>query len=342
MREIIVNLKKTILTYAAEKNHRHREYVEQTEFDEHVDTIANNDTNGHVQVKNNLTYNGNSPVTSKGIYDWVMSKINGLEQTYIKKTDIIDNLTSDSSTQALSAKQGKTLKGLIDNVATQLSKVTTDWSGHSITNPKETTTQIDHLVTRGYYIYKGTKGTFSCSPDTISYKNALITVEKQSNHIIQHVYATSYSNAAQTYKIDGRIFVRHGYTTAGTNGQAEYHWEKWYVEHIPWRERNDLLKTRGPNVNAGSFTIHECTAGYVFTWKQGGTNDRYDVPMAKYSYSNVYTFETLPIAGTYIIGDLIGRLDVRITNSSLKVRTLEPKGSYIVGVDMTYFAPRTN
>lgn len=330
MREIIVNLKDTILKYAAAKNHTHNEYVSSEALTNHINTSGSTSQKGHMQLDSNITSNGNNPVTAKTIYSWVNTKLNDYTNT--------SNLTN-----LLANYYNKTeVDSLIDSINNRLSKVTTDWSGHSITNPKKTTTKINKLVTSGYYLYDGTNATFVCDPDTISYKNALIKVEKQSNHIIQHVYSTSYSSSSQKYKLDGRIFVRHGYLTTANNGDTEYHWEKWYVSHIPWRERADLLKTKGSNVDNGSFKIYECTAGYVFKWKQTGANNAYTLPMTKYSYTNVYTYKELPIMNGFIVGNLIGHMDVRIVNDAFKVRSTNGKGEVITGVDISYFVPRTN
>lgn len=324
MREIIVNLKKTILTYAAEKNHTHRGYASVEDLNNHINTQGDNTRAGHVKVGNEITATTNNPVTGTTIFNFINNKLSGYLQTsalnnYYTKTIIDEKLAE---------------------LKNRLNQVTTDWSGHSITNPKETTTKINHLIQPGYYKYVGPHATFSCEPDAISYSNALITVEKQSNHLIQHVYATSYSSSSKTYKIDGRIFVRHGYTTTDTVGKTVYHWEDWYVAHIPYRERKDLVNNT--NNAVGSFKIYESTAGYTFKWKQGGTNDNFVLPMARYTYTNICEFKSLPIESGYVVGNLIGHLDIRITKTSFKARSTNNKGDVISGVDVSYFVPRTN
>lgn len=324
MREIIVNLKNTILTYAASKDHTHTGYASSADLTNHINTQANSNTSGHVRIDNSITSSTNNPVAGKTVFSFINEKLNGYLQTsalnnYYTKT-IIDEKIAD--------------------LKNRLNQVTTDWSGHSITNPKETSTKINHLVKAGYYKYVGPHATFTCKPDTISYSNALISVEKQSNHIVQHVYATSYSNSAKAYKIDGRIFVRHGYTTTDNANNTIYHWEDWYVHHIPYRERKDLIQNTHNKV--GSFKIYESTAGYTFKWKQGGTNDSFELPMAKYNYINICEFKSLPIETGYVVGNLIGHLDVRITKTSFKARSTNGKGDVIIGVDLSYFVPRTN
>ena len=330
MREIVVNLKDTILKYAAAKNHTHgNEYINRSELEAHEQKNAQTQL-GHTQLANNITSTQNNPVAGKTIASYITTTLNDY-YTKAQINNLFDNYYNKS-----------TIDSKISAINTALGRITTDWSGHSITNPKQTTTKIDHLVDRGYYQYKGTHATFSCSPDAIAYTNGLIQVEKQSNHIIQHVYATSYSSSAQTYKIDGRIFVRHGYTLTN-NGTTTYHWEKWYVEHIPYRERKDLVGDLGRNVHNGSFKIYEITGGYIFKWKQGGNNDGYTLPMAKYTYEPICKFKKdLPIPDGYTIGILMGHVDVRINSSAFNMRATNGKGEVIGGIDISYFVPRTN
>ena len=49
-----------------------------------------------------------------GVYDTVCAAIKtALDNVYLKKTDIADNLTTNDATKVLSAKQGKVLNDLI-------------------------------------------------------------------------------------------------------------------------------------------------------------------------------------------------------------------------------------
>ena len=58
-----------------------------------------------------------------GVYDTVCAAIKtALDNVYLKKTDIVDNLTTDSSTKVLSAKQGKELADLIGDAITYINK----------------------------------------------------------------------------------------------------------------------------------------------------------------------------------------------------------------------------
>lgn len=47
-----------------------------------------------------------------------VQELTNLINTKASQADIVDNLTSDATNKALSAKQGKVLKGLVDGVTT--------------------------------------------------------------------------------------------------------------------------------------------------------------------------------------------------------------------------------
>ena len=314
--EVVVNLQEEILEYAAAKNHVH-------------DAAAS------------VTTDGTDPVQSKGIVSYVTNKIANFKTESQIITLIENKMVDYVKTSSLS----DTLNNYLSkNDAAELyatkNEVPTDINIYA--NPIQTSTKINYLVEPGYYIYTGTDATFYCQPDNVHYTNGLIRVETQSNHIIQHVYATSYSTSAQKYKIDGREFVRYGYTST-ENNETKPHWEdKWRVANIPWKKRNDLLKTRGEKVSENGFSIYECTAGYVFQWKQAGSQQAYVLPMDQYNFASVYTFKDLPITSPFVFGNLIGHIDIKITENDFRVRSVNKRNEKIIGVNESYFVPRTN
>lgn len=327
-KETVVNLKEKIQEYAALKTHTHLDYLKSSDLNNYLTTaheskMANNNTPGHTKVLTSVDETSNDPVSSKGIVNYLSS--------YITDNSLITRLENYATKAYVEEK-----------ISDAISRISIDWGGHSITNPKSTTTLVDKLIQPGYYKYhdESKKPTIKCSPDVIAYSEALIKVEKQSNHLIQHLYATSITSN-QKYKIDGRIFVRHGYTST-KNGVTTPYWEKWYVSHIPWRERPDLITSTSRNVNSGSFKIYECTPGYVFKWKQGGTDDQYTLEAKMYNYHNICNFKELPIINGFTVGNLIGHSDIRIMNNCFKIRSINKQGEIISGVDVSYFVPRTN
>lgn len=297
--------------------------------------------------------NSDNPAKAKKIISYVEEKINDLKEeikswvitnyedkttlqsTYLSKTDATNTYLSktDATSTYLSESDAD------ENYASK--NHTHDFDINMYAHPIPTTTKIDHLIDPGYYQYVGDDALFTCTPDNIHYTNGYIKVEQQSNQIIQHVYATSYSTSAQKYKIDGREYIRHGYTS-GTDSSLTKNWGSWYVKHIPWQERSDLLKNKGTNVADNSFTIYECTAGYVFKWTQPNEDHSFELPVAQNNYTSIYTFKDLPIIEPYLMGNLIGHMDVKITHDNFKIRSTDKKNEILVGVNGTYFVPRTN
>jgi hypothetical protein len=320
--EIVVNLREEIEKYAAPVNHTHTAYTP-------VTTVTTTGTKavqskGIVKYINSVLNNfpNKSEVTSL-IEEKISNAINITMSDYVKTTSLANYLTTENAESEYAKK----------------TDIPSDINFYA--HPTTTTTKIDNLILPGYYQYVGNDATFSCKPDNVHYTNGLIKVEQQSNHLIQHVYATSYSSSAQKYKIDGREFVRYGYTST-TNDTVTKNWGQWRVANIPWKKRNDLLKNRGTNVSENGFSIYECTAGYVFKWQQSGEQQKYTLPMNQYDYGSIYTFEELPIVSPYIFGNLIGRIDVKITENDFKIRSTSKRNEDIVGVDNTYFVPRIN
>lgn len=320
--EIVVNLREEIEKYAAPATHTHSAYA----------------------PINTVTENSSKPVKSTGIITYVNDKI-----ANFKTESQIISLINEKIQDAINVKMTDYVKttSLTDylttaNAESEYAKKTdipTDINIYA--HPVTTTTKIDNLILPGYYQYVGNDATFSCKPDNVHYTNGLIKVEQQSNHFIQHIYATSYSTSAQKYKIDGREFVRYGYTSTN-NDTITKNWGQWRVANIPWKKRNDLLKVRGQNVSENGFSIYECTAGYVFKWQQDGEQQKYTLPMNQYDYGSIYTFENLPIVSPYVFGNLIGRVDVKITENDFRIRSTSKRNEDIVGVDNTYFVPRIN
>ena len=186
----------------------------------------------------------------------------------------------------------------------------------------------------GYYLQTGNRH-FSYGGETIYYTNALIRVEKQSNRVIQHVYATSKvtSNGTTTYKINGSEYTRWG--TSATD------WKAWHVAHKPYTKTVRACHW-GPGVDSGSVVVYENTAGYIIRWKQeNDQQNSYVVNTPLYEYTDLCTFNpALPITGPYIFSNLIGRMDVKITADKMQIRSNIAPGGRIIQVNETYFVPR--
>ena len=294
-----------------------------------------------------LTDNTNStnPAQSKAIVAYVIAKSNALntnindtlnsyatkthvETNYLKKTDAANTYLTQATINNLLD------KNTADTYYAPKSHSHNDLVFNMYAHPTTTTEVVDNIVEAGYYQYTGSLATITCGPDTIHYKNGFIRVEVHNNHIIQHLYATSVSGS--NYIINGEEYIRYGYKT-GTNS---YHWGPWYVKHIPYRERSDLINDGSIPNDIDNFTIYESTTGYTFKWSQ--SEDRYQLPMQQYQFYTIAEFTSLPIEEPYVFGNLIGHVDIKISKDSFKVRSTNREGEYVTGVSNTFFVPRTN
>lgn len=326
--EEIVNIKNEIEKIAALKNHLHSDLIPKDD----IVTEVNQDN------KQNIT-----KITSvKSLVDYIDDKLEAyftIEASDDQLTTIeenIDNKLKDYVTT--------------ENFDEELSNITTNFKGHSFKHPQETTETINNIIEPGYYLFEGEGGTFTCAPYVVNYTNGLIRVEKQDNHLIQYVHATSLTNNG--YQIDGREYIRHGYLTNNNMDDTITNWDTWRVHYFPYQQKDDLLDKKGENVDDGAFHIYESTSGYVFEWKQKSTNAKYILPMDQYIYEDVYILnKELPIQQPMIFSNFIGHIDIKIINEAnqdgnivtkIKVRSSNNKGEYVIGVDNAYFVPRTN
>jgi hypothetical protein len=172
--------------------------------------------------------------------------------------------------------------------------------------------------------------TFLHGNETIYYKNGLIKVEKSNNIIIQHVYSVD----KNTKKLNSCE-----YTRKGSNGN----WDSWYVTHKPYTKYQGTI-TYGTGVDQGSIEVYENTAGFIIKWNQTNNNQqRYPITAPLYEFTRVCSFNPpLPIDGPYVFGNLIGRMDIRITNKQMDIRSTVVPGGRIIEMHETYFVPRNN
>lgn len=73
-------------------------------------------TSTEVKDSNSANYSNIGTLSANSTQQVINGAINTSLNNYFKKADIADNLTTDDSTKALSAKQGKVLKDLIGNI----------------------------------------------------------------------------------------------------------------------------------------------------------------------------------------------------------------------------------
>jgi len=200
---------------------------------------------------------------------------------------------------------------------------------HTFDEPTQATTPINELKTPGYYYYDENKPqlTYSTENDITC---GLVTVKKLNNSIIQ--YIESYGRT----ELDGNVYQR---TYINEN------WQPLQVVHRNIEKNNSgfpLIINGNENRNDGEIYIKENTAGYIITWIQKGDKS-FIVNQDLYEYETIFTFdEKLMIDDddVYIFGNLIGKMDVKITNDKIEVRsTLSPQNK-IKNVHETFFIPR--
>lgn len=343
--ETILNIRTEVLRYAAASNHNHdSRYVIGSSDNfapkNHASTsneygVGNTTQYGHVlfsssDISDDDTSKDNCAPSIQSVKKYVKNKVNGVNglegQTIASSSTGITYQSTDNQIPT-----AKAVYNAINNV-----DVFSQLSQHTITNPKDVTTNIDNIVTTGYY-HKTNNGSFTHAPNTVYYTDGLIHVQRYGTRAVQTVYATVQNNN-NNYRFNGEIYTRFG--TISSSGNV---WSKWHVLYKPWTERSDLIGTLGTGVDSGSVTLWENTAGYTIRWKQTQNNQNYPVSGAKYTYVPICSFSRdLPLKGPFVFGNIINNMDIKIQADGMYLRTTESIGGVLPGIDETYFVPRVN
>lgn len=337
----IMFLKEQILRFAAAINHKHsakdidgiNNYSQKPHASsgtEHGKGDANK--YGHVKVNDSVDgelVENDMPVSSTGIKAYVTDQIDTLEETLKNtlqsKLNIVTSITKNSTNSQVPTALA------VWNALTSYKDLLI---GIDLARPQSINKNLNEMINAGYYKQTGHRH-FSYGGETIYYTNALIKVEKQANRVIQHVYATNpvTSDGKTTYKINGCEYTRWG--TSTTN------WGAWHCVHKPYT-KTTRAKNWGAGVDSNSVIVYENTAGFIIHWDQyKQDNDKYPISANLYEYAKVCDFDPpLPIKGPYVFGNLIGRMDIRITSSKMEIRSNVSKGGRIIEMHETYFVPR--
>lgn len=366
----ILTLSEQVLRWAAPK--KHNDSTDGNKYGK-----ADTTHFGHVVVKDTVT-NSTDPVQGSAIISYIntvkdtlQSKLNIKTSIGDSETDTTNDANNIPTTKAVLDKINNKLSNYQTKLTIQNTKIQSNnlgnestvptvksvWEtlsnykdllkGVSLSTPLSYKGSINNLIEPGYYIMDHSVTNpkyFSYGGEKIYYTNGLVTIKKQynSNRVIQHVCAstkiTSSSNANNyTYKINGSEYTRYGsYSSDGT-----INWKPWHVAHKPY-SKTSRVHTLGRGVDENSVVVYENTEGFIIRWKQTNNNQqRYPVYATLYEYADVCTFSpALPITGPYVFGNLIGRMDIRITADKMQIRSNVSPGGRIIGVDETYFIPR--
>lgn len=296
-----------------------------------IETSISDNPTDKTGSKNNIP-------TSKAVFD----KINNILLNFQPKLNIVETVTKDSEhTDNNDVSNIPTAKAVWNALSSYKDLLV----GVSYKTPQSYKSGINSLTTAGYYIMDHDKTkpkSFSYGGETIYYTNALVTVKKQSNRVIQHVCAstkvTSSTNANNyTYKINGSEYTRYG----SYNSDGETTWKPWHLAHKPYTKTSRARIVDTVNVDNNSVIVYENTAGFIIQWKQTRDNKKYPVTAPLYEYKDICEFSpALPITGPYVFGNLIGRMDIRITPTKMQIRSNVAPGGRIIGMEETYFVPR--
>lgn len=350
--EHIMFLKEQILRFAAAVNHKHSknditdidESYAPKQHDSNSDIygVGTNNKYGHLKVNNNVTgdnIDSSMPVSATGIINYVTTQINNIASTLRNelqdKLNIKNTINSSSTHQTDSKYNIPTTKAVWDAISDYKDLLV----GIDLGRPSPINKNIDSITDAGYYIQTGSRN-FSYGGETIYYTNALITIERQDNRVIQHVSATSkITNGADiTYKINGATYRRWG----AMQPSGSMIWNSWEVEYKPYTKTVRACNP-GPGIGADAVRVFENSSGFIIHWDQYESDGKYPVTADLYEYQTICEFQPpLPITGPYVFGNLIGRFDIKITENNMQIRSNVNKGGRIIEVRETYFVPRNN
>lgn len=341
----LMNLKEQVLRFAAEKEHTHliahiTDAYQKLAKKNHADTsdafgAATSEKYGHVKVETSVTSTSTNPVQSKAINTKITNAINNL------KTELEGKLQEKIYfvTEHLEEWENDEIEDIDEKIKYAVPTAKAVWDaienyddlfiGVSLDKPKSTSANIDDIKTPGFYKSNNpSQKTFIYFNQAICYNQGLIKVVKVGDRVIQHVYATESSSL----KLNGCEYTRY---------YANGVWNEWHAAHIPYKSIAPIRST-GPGIDNNSIQIFENTAGFIFHWDQNATSDdRYTITAPLYEYTEICTFsEELPIRGPYVFGNLIGRMDIKITSTGMYIRSTVQPGGRIIEMHETYFVPR--
>lgn len=200
-------------------------------------------------------------------------------------------------------------------------------NSHPFNNPHKTEQPINQLKQPGYYYYKDYEENTSITYGDNTYYCGVVIVKKINNNIIQYIDTCDSNGVA-----DGNTYKRL------YNGNE---WGEVQVVHRNIEEQS--FETLSGD---GHIHISENTAGYIITWVQDDADKKFIIANdhERYEYKPILRFNSSLVIDenhTYIFGNLIGKMDVKITSNDIQVRSTLSPGDYITNVHETYFIPRS-
>ena len=312
--ETVLNVKQEISDFAAPKNHTHSEYLKNTETvtyltNEHSDTVATNNTLGHVIVDTTVKDSEN-PVSNSAVKAYVdeIPKIT------------LDNTVTENSTHGVTSKAVFTA---INNAKQDMST-----AGLSTSNPKEETVEsFNDIKTPG--IYKMTTNVSMPNKPDIDTKNSILTVLKMSDNIT-HILNLPNGNE---YRRNGTI-INNNIT-----------WDSWKLSYMPFQKYTAPLSDATYNNDVHDIEIFQDTSGYTIRWDQtynpiGNNQVYFTTHLTQHEYKHVVKFnKNLDIVGPYVFSNIVASIDVKIQPDGIYLRSTKTNHQ-VHGINETYFIPR--
>lgn len=355
----IFNLHDEVLKFAAKKKHTFKG----TNVDGNDYGIADDQNYGHVKVVNSVNSGSSDVVSGDAIYNHVINSVTDSINTHedvTATTTILGHVKVDSTIKnSTNPVQNKKIKEALDNkIDKDGTKVlsTYDFNDEykdkiddlvSINVLQEVSddtdiNNIDDVLEEGSFVFDKTP-TGANDKKVISYGNrtniyytkGIIENKKVNNRIIQKVYSTK--NVNNEYYLDGSIYQR--IINTNTNPVSYGQWHCVYINTV---NPNFIYSAESLGTGVDSIQVFENTAGFIITWEQDNHTDySYEIQEDLYKYVTICDFTpNLPIQGEYIFGNLIGKIDVKITSQNMQVRSTLAKNNHVYDVKASYFVPR--
>ncbi len=294
--EKILNLKDEVLKWAAPKIHSHPEYEGNNTVPNHADITnkygeGTDKLYGHVKVDTSLNTTSNNPVQNKKITEAINNKASS------QHTHTIDDITD------LSNNLGSYIKGTYQNPKTL-----------EETKPG----YIEGLVTPGVYYAKNIYFNDTTWRDPSSTGSAstpgLICVYEINKQKHQHIITMLGREWKRYAKING--LDNDGNVTS-------WGWGPWYLSFTSSPINIEDKVIEAYNTNVHNIQILEDQNGYTIIWDQASSAHPkfYSGPYQDWKHAVLFRqSSTLQMKGKFVIGDIMGKMDVRIDQSGLYVR----------------------
>lgn len=315
--EKILNLKDEILKWAAPKVHSHPEYESNNTIPNHADVSnkygqGTDKLYGHVKVDSVLKEDSINPIQNRKVTEAINNK-SDINHTH-KLTDI--NNLSDALTDYI--------KGTYQNPI-----VLTDVNDN----------YIDTLIDPNVYSSKKIWFSDNTWRDPSSTGTAsipgLINVYSINGQLCQHIITNI-----------GREWKRYAKVKFDNDGNvSSWVWGPWFLSFTinPINIEDKVIESYNNNVH--NIQILENHHGYIIIWDQASSAHPKFYSGAYQSWKHVALFRkssSLQMQGKFVVGDIMGKMDLRIDQTGIYVRYNGNPNTPISDIsNFAYYVPKT-